>query len=72
MPQPAADQAKLKKWLGYLDEETKLLREIGKALERQESEGAHLRCCSNKTARANNQVLGFEFKYCQIESSRFS
>jgi len=32
VPQPVADQAKLAKWTGYLEGETKLLKEIGAAL----------------------------------------
>lgn len=74
VPQPPADAAKLNKWLSYLDKETKLLREIGKALRNDEKAKAQrlsVQLSRNGTT-ANNQVLGFEFDYCLIDSSRFS
>ena len=74
VPQPPADQAKLSKWLGYLDEETKLLGEIGKALKANQKTKAQtlsVRLTHNGNL-ANNAVLGFEFNYCLIDSSRFN
>jgi hypothetical protein len=74
VPQPAADKAKLGKWVGYLEEETKLLSEIGKALKAEQKTKAQtlsVRLTHNSNV-ANNSVLGFEFDYCLIDSSRFS
>lgn len=74
VPQPPADVAKLNKWLGYLDKETQLLREIGKALKndkKQRAQSLSVQLTRNGNV-ANNQVLGFEFDYCLIDSSRFS
>ena len=39
VPQPSADAAKLAKWIGYLDDQTKLLAEAGKALTRRRRRG---------------------------------
>jgi hypothetical protein len=74
VPQPAADTAKLSKWFGYLEEETKLLGEIGKALKADKKSKAQtlsVRLTHNGNL-ANNAVLGFEFDYCLIDSSKFS
>jgi exoribonuclease R len=74
VPQPVADKAKLEKWLGYLDDETKLLGEIGQALKANKKTKAQtlsVRLTHNGNL-ANNVVLGFEFDYCLIDSSRFS
>jgi hypothetical protein len=74
VPQPVADQAKLAKWLGYLEGETKLLSEIGKALKagnKGKAQTLSVRLTHNGNL-ANNAVLGFEFNYCLIDSSRFS
>lgn len=74
VPQPTADVAKLAKWLRYLGKEKALLGEIGKAL--KESDKPKVSRLSVQLDHngnlANNAVLGFEFDYCLIESSRFS
>ena len=74
VPQPAADTAKLAKWLGYLEGETKLLGEIGKALKADKKGLAqNLSIKLEHNGRlANNTVLVFEFNYCEIDSSKFS
>lgn len=74
VPQPPADATKLNKWLGYLDKEKKLLGEIGKALKagkKTRAQSLSVQLTHNGNI-ANNQVLGFEFDYCLIDSSRFS
>jgi hypothetical protein len=74
VPQPPADAAKLNKWLGFLDKEKKLLGEIGKALksdQKSRAQSLSVQLTHNGNV-ANNQVLGFEFDYCLIDSSRFS
>jgi hypothetical protein len=73
VPQPTADGAKLTKWIGYLNDETKLLGEIGKALKAEKKTRAQelvVRLRNNGNL-ANNTVLGLEFHYCVISQSRF-
>lgn len=73
VPQPSADAAKLAKWIGYLDDQTKLLAEAGKALKAEKKTRAQelvVRLRNNGNL-ANNTVLGFEFHYCVIDQSRF-
>ncbi len=74
VPQPVADQAKLGKWFGYLEKETKLLGEIGKALKagnKSKAQTLSVKLTHNGNV-ANNAVLGFDFDYCLIDSSKFS
>jgi hypothetical protein len=74
VPQPAADKTKLTKWVGYLEDETKLLGEIGTALKagkKSQAQTLSVRLSHNGNL-ANNSVLGFGFDYCLIDSSRFS
>jgi len=74
VPQPVADKTKLTKWIGYLEDETKLLSEIGKALkagQKTKAQTLSVRLSHNENL-ANNAVLGFDFDYCLIDSSRFS
>ncbi len=74
VPQPTADTGKLAKWLGYLEDETKLLGEIGKALKagnKNKAQTLSVKLTHNGNL-ANNAVLGFDFDYCLIDSSRFS
>ena len=74
VPQPVADEAKLTKWLSYLDAETKYLSDIGKALKagnKGKAQTLSVKLTHNGSL-ANNTVLSFEFNYCEIKSSRFS
>jgi hypothetical protein len=74
VPQPLADTAKLAKWLGYLEDEKTLLGEIGAALKagkKSKAQTLSVRLTHNGNL-ANNSVLGFDFNYCLIDSSRFS
>lgn len=73
VPQPVADVAKLKKWFGYLEKETKLLSEISKALKGdQKSKAQTLSVQLTRNANlANNAALGFDFDYCLIDPSKF-
>jgi hypothetical protein len=74
VPQPVADVAKLGKWTKALEGETKLLTEISKALKAEDKgKVRNLSVQLEHNGRvANNAVLGFDFDYCLIESSRFS
>ena len=74
VPQPVADKAKLARWTGALEDETKLLSEIGKALKagnKTRAQTLSVKLTHNGNV-ANNAALGFEFDYCLIDSSRFS
>ncbi len=74
VPQPVADKAKLTKWIGYLEKETKLLGEISSALKankKAKAQSLSVQLTHNGN-QANNAVLGFDFTYCRIDSSRFS
>lgn len=74
VPRPSADEARLTKWLGYLQIENDYLRRIGKALaaeDKPRAENLSVRLKRNSNL-ANNTVLGFGFRYCRIDPSRFS
>lgn len=74
VPQPEADAAKLGKWLKQLEAGTELLKKIGKALgagQKGQAQNYIVRLSHNSRV-ANNLVLGFEFHYCLIDSSKFS
>lgn len=73
VPKPAADQARLAKWLGYVKVEVGLLRRIGKKLKAGDKVGAYameVRLEHNANL-ANNTVLEFEFNYCLFDRSKF-
>jgi lipopolysaccharide biosynthesis regulator YciM len=74
VPQPTADQAKLAKWLKYIEEEEGFFRQIAKKLKAGDKNGATMMQIrlQNTAKLANNQVLAFEFKYCRVEPSKFS
>jgi hypothetical protein len=74
VPQPPEDQAKLTKWLKYIEEEEGYFRKIAAKLKAGDKNGAtamQIRLQSTAT-KANNTVLAFEFKYCHVEPSKFS
>jgi hypothetical protein len=74
VPKPPADAAKLDKWLDYIDEEVELFERTAKKLKADDKNGALAMAGRLTTAarKANNQVLAFEFKYCQVDPSKFS
>jgi hypothetical protein len=73
VPRPAADNAKLTKWIGYLRKEKTFLRQIGSALKSKDKFRAQkLAVELNKNNnKANNTVISFGFDECRIDSSRF-
>lgn len=73
VPQPAADEAKLTKWIGYLKEEKSYLQKIGQALKaKNKFKAQKLAVELNKNNnKANNTVISFGFDECRIDSSRF-
>jgi hypothetical protein len=74
LPQPATDEAKLQKWIGYLGAERDLLGKIATALAHEDKPAAQqLSVRLNRNSNlANNTVLAFGFDYCRIDPSRFS
>lgn len=73
VPQPAADQAQLTKWLGYIKIEIGLLKRISRKLKAGDKVGtemAQVRLEHNANL-ANNTVLAFEFHYCHFELEKF-
>lgn len=74
VPRPPEDQARLTKWLKYIQEEEGYFRKIAKKLNAGDKNGAtamQIRLQHTAT-QANNTVLAFEFKYCRVEPSKFS
>jgi hypothetical protein len=74
VPQPTADEARLAKWLGYIQQEEGYFRKIAKKLNAGDKNGAlAMQFRLEHTANvANNLVLGFEFHYCRVEPSKFT
>lgn len=73
VPRPEADEAKLTKWLGYLENEQGYLQSIGKALKAGNKFKAQKLAVklNRNNNQANNTVISFGFKECRIDSSRF-
>jgi hypothetical protein len=74
VPQPVADAPRLTKWVGLLGKERTILAQIGNALRAHKKSLAQrltVKLTHNSNS-ANNTVLGFEFNYCLIDSSRFT
>jgi len=72
--QPAADVAKLGKWLGYVKTEADLFGQVATKL-RQSKKGAAQTLVNKLTTNANQanaQVLAFGFRYCRFEPSKFT
>jgi hypothetical protein len=74
VPQPATDEARLAKWLGYLEAEQDLLGRIGEALAAGDKAKAQLLSVrlNRNSNLANNAVLPFGFEHCRIDPARFS
>jgi hypothetical protein len=73
VPQPAADDVKLTKWIGYLKSEGGFLQQIGKALKsgnKYKAQKLAVKLNTNNN-KANNTVISFGFKECKIDSSRY-
>ncbi|HEX4668807.1 MAG TPA: hypothetical protein VH275_02375 [Solirubrobacterales bacterium] len=73
VPQPPSDEAKLEKWIGYLEVESSYLGRIGGALaqgDKGKAQTLSVRLNRNSNL-ANNAVLAFGFSYCKIDPSRF-
>jgi hypothetical protein len=74
VPEPAADETRLQKWLGYLKAESSYLGRIGNALAHEEKGKAQMLSVrlNRNSNLANNTVLPFGFVYCKLDPSRFS
>lgn len=74
VPQPTADEARLSRWLKYIQQEEGYFRKIAKKLKAGNKNGAFkMQLQLEHTAnQANNTVLPFEFKYCKVNPSKFS
>lgn len=73
VPKPAANTARLTKWLGYVKTEAELFQTLGKKLANDEKNQAQKMVLRlESTARqANNTVLDYEFRYCRFQPSKF-
>ena len=73
VPRPAADNAKLTKWIGYLRSEKAFLQQIGQALKAENKFKAQKLAVelNRNNNKANNTVISFGFDECRIDSSRF-
>jgi|SRR5690349_14040193 len=73
VPKPPEDAAKLTKWLGFVKEEVTLFEALGRKLKAGEKTQAQKMVLRLKSTadRANNTVLGLEFRYCRFQPSKF-
>jgi hypothetical protein len=73
VPKPAADAARLTKWLGYVKTEVTLFEAVARKLANGEATAAQTMVVRliNNAKQANNQVLDYEFDYCRFETSKF-
>jgi hypothetical protein len=73
VPQPAADRAKLTRWIGYLKKEKAYLQGIGQQLKANRKNKAYMTGVELKSnnRKANAAILGFEFQHCTIDQSSF-
>jgi hypothetical protein len=74
VPRPAADDARLLKWLKYLGIVRSELHKLGMALKEEDKilaahEGIRVERAGNA---ANNVGFVFEFRYCRISPGRFT
>ena len=71
---PPADEQRLEQWLEGVEDESKLLREVGKALQ-ADNRGRADRLSAQLYAGArstNALVIPFEFRYCVFEPSKYA
>lgn len=73
VPKPAADNARLTKWLGYVKTEVELFEKVSKKLKAGDKHGAQRMTLqlTSTVNRANNTVLPYEFNYCKVQTSQF-
>lgn len=73
VPKPAADNARLTKWLGYVKTEIELFEKVSKKLKAGDKHGAQRMALqlTSTVNKANNTVLAYEFNYCRVQTSQF-
>lgn len=73
VPKPAADSARLTKWLGYVKTEIELFEKVSKKLKAGDKHGAQRMALqlTSTVNKANNTVLAYEFNYCRVQTSQF-
>lgn len=73
VPRPAADSARLARWLAYGRSGEALLRSMAGAVgeQRRNALEAMAERLLRNVKRANATVVGFEFDYCRINPARF-
>lgn len=73
VPRPAADAARISRWLGYAKDGVARLRAIRQALGRERRD--RVEALANQLLRgarqANGAVAGFDFDYCRMNPARF-
>ena len=74
LPEPSADQARLRKWFGYVKSEVSYFEAIATKLKAGQKASAEqfVTRLTTTANQANNAVLPFEFDYCRLEPSRFT
>jgi hypothetical protein len=74
VPAPAADAARLSKWLGKVSNEAGYFEAVAKQLREGDKAGAQKLVVKLTTEAnaANNVVIPFQFQYCRLEPSRFT
>jgi hypothetical protein len=73
VPKPAADAARLTKWLKGVKTEAELLEAAGRKLAKGEKNGATkmvIRLEAN-ARQTNNLVLDYQFRYCKFQPGKF-
>jgi hypothetical protein len=72
--QPAADAAKLGKWLTLVKKEATTLEKIASALKAGQKTQAQTQVLqlTHNANTANAEVTSFEFKYCKFEPSKYT
>jgi len=74
VPQPSEYKAKLAKWLSLIATEVTLFKKAGSQLKAENKTAAQATVIrlQHNANQANNQVIGFEFKYCRFDTSKFT
>jgi hypothetical protein len=74
VPRPAADQSRLSRWLGKVEQEGRLFELVASRLrkgEQTEAQRMTVKLTTN-AGNANRIVIPFEFEYCRLEPARFT
>jgi hypothetical protein len=74
LPRPSADQVRLAKWFQTVASEAGYFEVVSRKLGAGQKASAehYVNKLTTTAAKANNQVLPFEFTYCRLEPSRFT